>query len=249
MHIKNPYHILGFVLLITGSIVSLTSYYIFEQTWITALGIVLLILAFILIALAWSVPTFSVEVSNILFDTGIENIATIIEELGIKHQAIYLPSSISGGQPKALIPLHSNPTLPNIIETLPHRFIVRFGSQPNDMGILVSTIGSTAVGMLDVKPGPSSEELESTLTYLFKGMLDVADRVKVIRKDKIIQVEVGGLRIKHKNSWYNQCLGGPIGSIVASLTAEAWDRQVLIKKEEYRRNKCIIEVEVGVENL
>jgi len=106
---KNPYTRAGLGLLVAGSLVSLSAYFILLLTWLTALGICMLILSFILLTLGRTIPKLSPEVSGLLLETGIDNIATIVEELGIRAKAIYLPSSLTSGKPQALIPLPSNP--------------------------------------------------------------------------------------------------------------------------------------------
>ena len=241
---KNPYTRAGLGLLVAGSLVFLTSYFILLLTWLTVLGISMLILSFILLTLGRTIPKLSPEVSTLLLETGIDNIATIVEELGIRAKAIYLPSSLTSGRPQALIPLHSNPSPSLITEALPQRLIVRYGASPDDIGLLLSTIGTTAVGMLELRPGPTSEELESALTSLFRGILGVADGARVIYHENHVSVEIYNPRIENKTTWFHQCLGGPLASIVASVAAEAWDRPVTIKQEEHHKGKCSIELEV-----
>ena len=242
---KNPYTWAGLSLLIAGSLVSLTAYFILLVTWITALGISMLILSFILLALGRTIPKLSPEVCRLLLETGIDNMATVVEELGIKANAIYLPSSLTGGQPQALIPLHSSPSLPPINKPLPQRLIVKYGDSPDDIGLLLSTIGSTAVGLLESRPGPTSDELESALTSLFAGILGVADRTRVICNNNHIKVEIRNPRIENGTSWSHRCLGGPLASMVASVAAEARDKPVTIKQEEHHKGKCSIVLEVA----
>ncbi len=241
---KNPYTWAGLGLLVAGSLVSLSSYFILLLTWLTALGISMLILSFILLTLGRTIPKLSPEVSTLLLETGIDNIATIVEELGIRAKAIYLPSSLTSGKPQALIPLHSNP-LPSVItKALPQRLIVRYGATPDDVGLLLSTTGTTAVGMLESRPTPTSEGLESALTSLFRGILGVADGTRVIDHENHITVEIHNPRIENKTTWFHQCLGGPLASIVASIAAEAWNRPVIITQEEQHRRQCSIDLEV-----
>jgi len=133
---NNLYTWAGLGLLITGLLVALSAYFIFLLTWLTALGISMLILAVILLVLGRTVPRLSPEVSSLLLETGIDNISALIEELGIKAKAIYLPSSLTGGRPQALIPLHANPSLPPITKALPQRLIVQYGASPDDIGLL-----------------------------------------------------------------------------------------------------------------
>ena len=241
---KNPYTWAGFGLLVAGSLVFLSSYFIFLITWLSALGISMLILSIILLALGRTIPKLPPEVSGLLLETGIDNIATIIEELGIKGKAIYLPSSLNSGKPQAHIPLHSNPSPSPVTKILPQRLIVQYGASPDDIGLLVATTGTTAIGMLESKPGSTSAELESSLTSLFTGILGVADGAKVVYHENRIRVEIRNPRIESKTTWSHQCLGGPLASMVASVAAEAWDRPVTIKQEEQNRGKCSIELEV-----
>ena len=204
----------------------------------------MLILSFILLALGRTIPKLPPEVCGLLLETGIDNMAAIVEELGIRTKAIYLPSSLTGSRPKALIPLHTNPSLPPINKVLPQRFIARYGTRPDDIGLLLSTIGSTAVGLLKSRPGPTSDDFESALTSLFTGILGVADRIKVAYHENHIKVEIHNPRIETKATWCHHCLGGPLASIVASVATEAWDKPVTITQEEYLKRKYSVELEV-----
>jgi hypothetical protein len=230
--------------LIAGVLISLSAYFIFNIIWLTALGICLLILSFILIALGKSLPKLPPEVCSLLLETGLDNITALIEELGIKSRAIYLPSTLTGDQPRAFIPLKSNPAQPDITRVLPQRLITRYGAGPEDIGLLISTVGSMATKMLELKPGATAPELESALTTLFTGRLGIAESVKVITDHNYIRVEIGKPDIAYSSSWSSQCLGGPLASIVASITAEAWNKPTVIKQEEQSRGICRIELEI-----
>jgi len=241
---KNPYTWIGLGLLITGGIVFLVAYFILLLTWLSALGISMLILAVILLALGRTIPRVSPEVSALLLETGISNMDALVEELGITTRALYLPASLTGGSPRALIPLRSNPSPPSITEALPRRLIVRYGDSPEDIGLLVTTAGTIAIGMLEAKPGSASNELESALTFLLRGLLGVADRTRAVINENHISVDIYNLRIENRTTWANQCLGSPLASMVASVAAEAWDRPVTIKQETYRGGRCSVELEV-----
>ena len=241
---KNPYTWAGLCLLVVGIFLSLTSYLVFAITWLTALGAAMLVLAFILLALARTIPDIPPEVSSLLFETGIDNMATFMEELGIKSKATYLPSSMTGGRPQALIPLHAHPSPPAIAGPLPQRLIVRYGARPDDVGLLVTTFGATAINIMDSRTSHSISEIESALTSLFVGMLGVADRITVTHRENHISVDIYNPVIKNKATWSNRCLGGPLASVVASVAAEAWDKPVTISQEKHQKARCSIELEV-----
>ena len=205
----------------------------------------ILTLSFIFLALRKAVPKLPPEVCSLLLETGIDNIAALIEELGIKTRAIYLPSSLVRNGPRAFIPLHSNESRPEITKALPQRLIARYGASPEDIGLLFSTIGSTATGMLESKPGATATELESALTSLFTGRLGVAEGTKVNCHHNHISIEINKPRIKNGASWSHHCLGGPLATVAASIAAEAWDKPITIKQEEQLNGKYYIELEIS----
>lgn len=242
---KNAYTWAGLGLLIAGVLISLIAYFILALVWLTALGICLLILSFVLLTLGRTIPKLPPEVCRLLLETGLDNMATIVEELGIRSKAIYLPSSLTGGRPQALIPLHSNSSPPSLSQSIPRRLIVRYGSGPEDIGLLLSTIGTTAFTLLETKPGSTSSELESALTWLFTGILDVADKTRVKQENNHIKVEIDNHRLENQANWSHQCLGGPLASVVASVTAEAWNKPVMITQEKAHKGKYTIELELA----
>lgn len=246
---KNSYTWTGLSLLVAGGLISLPAYLILHLVWLTALGICLLILSLILLALGKATPQLPPEVCSLLLETGIDNIAALIEELGITTRAIYLPSSLTADRPRAFIPLHPDATKPVITEALPHRLIARYGTGAEDMGLLVSTIGSAAMGMLETKPGASPVELESALTSLFTGRLGIADGTRVLGDSHHIRVEIDRPHLKNGADWSHRCLGGPLASLVASIAAEAWDKPVAITQEASLKGKYCVELEVIGEDL
>lgn len=241
---QNAYTRAGLGLLVAAILISPSAYFVFHLTWLTALGICMLILSLILLALGRTIPKLPPEVCSLLLETGIDNITTIVEELGIRNKAIYLPASLTNDQPQALIPLHSDTSPPAITKALPQRLIVRYGNRPDDIGLLLSTIGSAAIGMLESKPGANSTELESALTSLLTGRLGVADGTTVSYRDNQIKVEIHKPRIENGANWSHHCLGGPLASVVASIAAEAWNKPVTIKQETTHRGKHSVELEV-----
>ncbi len=246
---QNPYMLAGFVLLLTGFLLFPVAFLVLNLIWLSALSICLLILSLILIALGKTIPKLPPEVCRLLLETGMDNITTIIEELGIKSRAIYLPSSLTNDHPRALIPLHGNSSIPQITRAIPQRLITRYGAAPDEIGLLITTIGSSAVSMLETKPGPTSADMETSLNFLFRGKLGVADGASVTCKNNCIQVTIHNPRIDHRDTWSHRCLGYPLASIVASLAAEAWNKPVAIQRENFGKKNYSVELEVMGENI
>jgi len=249
MRVKNPYTLLGSGLLLTGGWLVPVAHVLLNSTPLSALGIWLIILGGVCLVLGRTRPKIPPEVSTILLETSLENISAIVEELGLTSKALYLPSSMSQGQPQALIPLHANSSLPPIEKALPRRLIVKYGPDPEDMGLLITSPGSAVAKMLESKPGATSAELGDALSSVLGGVLDVADSIKVGMNNKSVAIEVFKPRMEYKNVRLYECLGSPLASIAAALAAEALDKPIVIKSELHSKGKIMIELGILGEDL
>ncbi|MCK4222004.1 MAG: hypothetical protein KAX25_03960 [Dehalococcoidia bacterium] len=242
---KNRYSELGLGLLLAGTCLSPTAYLLLRSIPLIALGIALVILGAICLALGRTRPRIPPELSSLLMETGLENLNSLLEELGLKAKGIYLPSSLTGGKPRAIIPLHSNPHYPDMRQPVEQRLIVSCGPDPDDVGIMVTTPGSSVVCTLETKPGPSSDEVAAALSTALLGTFDLASGVKVSLADEQALVTVSRPRLaEDRNSWATRSLGSPTASIVASVLAEALDRPVVVQSEKLTRRENVIELEV-----
>jgi hypothetical protein len=241
---KNPYIWTGLSLIIIGALLIPVSLFLFTFTWLTALGIAVLILSFILLALGRTIPKLSPQASALLLETGIDNLATVFEELGVKSKAVYLPSSMTNGKLKVIVPLNNKNSTLKIAKALPQRLIVKYSDSTEDIGLMVTTVGNVAVRMLESKPEPSASGVESALTYLFMGVLGVAGRTEVAVREHHIRVEIYNPHIENRETWSSQSLGSPLASIAASVVAEAWNRPFVITQEERNWRKHSVELKV-----
>lgn len=231
MRIRNPYSLAGLVSALTGVLLIFLGQFVVLINWVVAFGIVLLILAFIFAVLGRTVPKLPPAYSRLLLETGLSNISSLVEELGISTRAVYLPAHITGGRPRALIPLHDGIS-PNLSGMLPDRLIVRYGESPDDIGLLVTTVGTAAVAMLKHKPGQTLPELETALNSLVVGTLGVADGVDVSQGGEgQLLVEFNRPHIELEDAWSSRCLGGPLASLVAAVAAFSNDRSVQVASE------------------
>ena len=243
MVIKNPYRILGIGLAIAGAILSPVFYFIVGSPPLTATAISAVILGFTCIAIANSRPYLSPEATQMLLKTGMENTTALLEELGLQNKATYLPST-SKSQSRALVPLIDKAGTNINAENLPQRLIVRYGTNAEDMAIAVTTPGNVSIGLLESKPGPTAEEMETALNYLFTGVLDIAHNVAVHIMDAKVEVKINAPKMKYENIWYYQCLGSPIASIIAAVVAEALKKPLKIADEKYQKNEGVVTLEI-----
>lgn len=237
---RNSYTMLGLGLALAGFMLFSASYIILRSIPLTALGFSTIILGATSLALGKGQP--SSEANGLLQEPGSENIATLIEELGLTSKAVYLPSSLTGGKPQALIPLHTNSHPPRPHSLLPKRFIVKYGPNSEDMGLLITTPGSTIASKSISKPNLAPADLEATLSSVLTGTTDLTDAVKVSTTGEKIIVEVSNPRLKHKSTQAYESLGSPLASIVASIAAEVLDKPVIIDRETHEKHKSIIEL-------
>jgi len=164
--VSNPYRILGLGLCLGGVIFAPISYFIINSVPLTAVGISAIIIGFTCIALANTRPYISPEACQLILKTGMENTAALLEELGLRSKAVYLPSAMRNGHPQALIPLVEGEDIQWVREKIPGRLIVRYGLNPEDMAIAVTTPGSINIDMLETKPGPTAGEIEAAAVAL-----------------------------------------------------------------------------------
>ena len=243
MEAKNPYRVLGIVLAVTGAMLSPVFYFIIGSPPLTATAISAVILGFTCIAIANSRPYLSPEAAQMLLKTEMENTTALLEELGLQNKATYLPST-SKSQSRALIPLVDNSGNNIIAENIPKRLIVRFGPNSEDMAIAVTTPGNVSIELLESKPGPTAEEMETAMNYLLTGVLDIAHNVSVQIIDSKVEVKINAPKMSYENIWYYKCLGSPIASIIAAVAAEALNKPLRIAEEQYQKNEGVIILEI-----
>ena len=239
---KSPYATLAASTALTGIILSALSYLVLRATPLTALGMSAVLIAAVSFTIARGQPKISPEASAILLQSGAENISAIVEELGLKSKAIYLPTSISGDKPKALIPLDQNVEFS--AKVLPNRLIVKYGSNPAEVGLLISTPGSAVCGLVKAKPDWSAEDLESAISVILIGTINLADGVRVTADAEKVLVEVSNPRLEQSKMWIYEVLGTPIGSTVASIVAQILQKPVSITVERFSKGKCVVELKV-----
>lgn len=245
MHESSSYAHLGMALLLAGAIAAPIFFFIVNSVPLTALALSSVLLGVVSLALAKSLPETPPQVARLLLETGLENLAGLIEELGVDAKAIYLPSSLAGGQPRGLIPLHAD-VRPEITRPLPRRMIVEFGPNPRDAGILVSTPGTAVIPLLGTPPGPTASELEAALVRVLVGALDLAGSVQVTLEPGIVIVDVKDLRFETDDLSIYRVIGTPIASIAAAIVAEGIGRPVKIRSEERTDRQLIAQLEVNL---
>lgn len=241
---SNPYRILGLGLCLAGAIFAPISYFIISSVPLTAVGISTLIVGFVCIVLANTQPYISPEASELMLQTGMENIAALLEELGLRSKAIYLPSTMRDGHSQALVPLVDGREIQLVKGKIPGRLIVRYGANPDDIAIAVTMPIRINIDMLETKPGPTSDEMEAVMADILIGVLDIASSVTVQMTDARIDVEVNGSKLHYEDIWYYQCLGSPMASIVAALSCEALGKPVRLREESFSKGKSSIALEV-----
>lgn len=240
---RDAYKFLGYFLLPAGAVLAPLSHFVLGSPPLAATGVSMVMMGIICLALARALPQTSSEASYAFLQTAMENISALIEELGLTAKAIYLPASLREGKPQAVIPLLPD-AAPQIKAKLPGRLIVRYGPQPQDMGIAVSTLGSASMESLTQKPGPGGKQIEDALSLILVGRLDLATSVRAIENNGQVEVEVSGPRLHYENVWFYRCLGSPLASIVATVTAEAMGKPVVVKSERMARGKSHIQIGV-----
>lgn len=240
--LTDRYSTLATSLTLTGILLCALAYLVLRSTPLTALGISTVLIGAVSFAIAKGQPKIPPQASAILLQSGVENISALVEELGLKTKAIYLPSSMTGDKPKALIPLEANVDFGK--KVLPKRLIAKYGSKPEDVGLLVTTPGSAVGEMVEAKLDSSAGDLEAAISLVLAGTINLADGARVTMDNEKVLVEVQNPRLENKKMWIYTSLGTPIASIVASVVAQVLDKPVTINTEAPSRGKCVVKLKV-----
>ena len=229
----NVYFYLSVSLLALGTIFCVTFIVFLDSTPLASAGAAMLILGLVCLALSRSLPSISPEAGAVFLEAGMENMGALVEELGLRSKAIYLPSSRSeSGKPQALLPISPKVDTDELDRTLAQRLIVRYGDNDESVGLLLSTPGTVSSDLLNGDIAAGMEGIEAAATHLLVGILDVIGSVSVSQPtEDRISVSINGSRFKHGNAAIYQWIGTPLCSIVASIAAEAMDRPVTFLEE------------------
>jgi len=241
---RNPYQRLGLVLVISGAALAPLFYFIMGSVPLAALALSAVILGLVSAMLGNARPAISPEASQMMLKTGVENLAALLEELGLRSRAIYLPSSQDGVRPRALIPLDESGSPTRIGQPAPDRLIARYGPNLEDMCLVVTTPGAMSLDSVTVAQGGGSEEIERALNHIVVGVMDLADSVSVQAARDRIMVEIAKPKLKYENIWFYRCLGSPLASIAATVASQALARPVRVAHEEEVKKGVRIEIEV-----
>jgi hypothetical protein len=241
---RNPYLRLGLVLMLSGAVLAPIFYFVVASVPLTALAISAIILGLVSAMLGNARPDISPEASRMMLQTGVENIAALLEELGLRTRAVYLPSPADGGRPRALIPLNEDGPQPTIGQAVADRLIARYGPNPEDMCLVVSTPGAVSLDSVAVVPGGGPDQMEGVLNQILVGIMDLADSVSVHVLVDRITVEVANPKLKYENIWFYRCLGSPLATIAAAVASQALNRPVRVGSEEETKRGTRIEIEV-----
>jgi hypothetical protein len=244
---RKRYILLGLGLILGGGLFAAAAGLILEYMPLAALGISGVILGVVSLALGRSLPRISPEASLMLLEAGSDNIMALVEELGLRARAIYLPTSFTQGQPRALIPLHGNPVQPVIQKPVERRLIVQFGPGPDDYGVLVATPGSPTLSLIETPETGSSGALEDALSDLLVGRLDMVNAVRVERSGEKITIEVAHPALPLRSHPAYTVLGSPIASIVATVAAESLGQPASVTSESSYGRWQVIALELQPE--
>jgi hypothetical protein len=241
---QSPYANIGLGLLLGGVLAAPVFFFLANSVPLTALALSAVLLGTIALFLDRSLPQVPPRAAQLLLESGLANLSGLLEETGVSAPALYLPSILTEGQPRALIPLFSHGQRPTVSQINSQRLIVEFGPHPDDIGLLVSTPGGGALSLLDEGIGSTSAELESVLTKLLVGEFDIASAVQVNQENGLVTVRVSGVRLNTGNLWIHKILGTPVASVAAAVVAEGRKAPVVVESEA--RTKDVVTVRLAV---
>jgi hypothetical protein len=241
---QSVYAHIAWGLLLVGVLAAPVFFFVANSVPLTALALSAVLLGTIALFLDRSLPHVPPRAAQLLLESGLANLSGLVEETGVGAPAVYLPSTLTEGQPRALIPLSSHDQRPTVSHINSQRLIVEFGPHPDDVGLLVNTPGGGALSFLDEGIGSTSAELESALTKLLVGAFDIARSVQVNQENGFVTVRVGGIRLSTGSLWVHKILGTPVASVAAAVVAEGRKAPVVVESEVWIRDVVTVRLAV-----
>lgn len=240
----NRYTVLGLALCAGGALLGAAAWAVLDYRPLAAAGISAVILGAVSLVLGRSLPRMSQEVGLLLFEAGNENLSALVEEFGLSSKAIYLPTSVSPGQSRAIIPIDSNAGNPVNHRGIKNRLFGKHRPGTDDCGILVATPGSQLLNMMEGLGDGLAGDIESELSTVIVGRLNLADAVRANRDGDVLTVEVSRPVLIPPRDASHNIVGSPVASIVAALAAESLGCPTSVVSEYIRGRRLVIEIEL-----
>jgi hypothetical protein len=229
---RNRYILLGAVLVVAGASILATSLVVLRSYPGVSTGMALLVLGFVILLLGKTAPGVSPELADLLVRVGYENLGRLLEELGAQTRAVYLPSHLVSGGPRAFIPLTGGSCAMQPGQLLEDRLVVSCGGASDEVGLVVSSPGTAALTLLEYPPGASMDEIAVALTQVAVASLRIARGIDVYDRGDRIEVRFHGEPpFQSLSSVVEWCLGSLGGSVAAAVVSEAKGRKVTIESE------------------
>lgn len=240
-NIRTRYTLFGTGLILGGTIFALISWQLINDMSMTALSIGTIILGVVCLGLGKSLPGISPETGQVFLEAGMDNITSIIEELGIRSKAIYLPTRMTDGVAKALIPLREEEN-PIVLPKKEQRFLVLLDRNQDNYGIMVVTPGSAALTAFRSSITIDRIRLEEALKAILIGNLDLASQALCFESEDQVTIELSGVMMEPRSHSAYQSMGSPVASVCAAVTAEVLDSPIRVASEERKRNHVSIKL-------
>jgi len=230
---RNRYIRLGAALMVAGACILATSLLVLGSHPGMSTGTALLVLGLVILLLGKTAPGVTPELAELLVRVGHQNLGRLLEEVGMQSRAVYLPSSVAGGDARAFIPLNDGQCATPGTQRLDDRLVVFCGEAAEDVGLLVVAPGTAALSLLEYPPGATMDEISVALTQVAVSSLRIARGVDVHDHGDSIEVRFRGESVPYGSaaSAIEWCLGSLAGSVAAALVAEAKNRRVTIESE------------------
>lgn len=208
-------------------------FFIIESIYLVALSAAMLMMGLTLLAVSVEYEP-NVEPYRVLSRQLLMNLKLLVEGLDLDNvKPIYLPSSISGNPPLALLPVTSDADKLNLRRKLPKNLIVRYGVGSNDIGLMIATAGSSVIEGEVIERVSDAPGIEGVLSRIMVNRLKIASSVKVVEAD-------GGFRVHISSPILRKVFVKPFGTVYAQIVghvcAEALDKPTIVDESVDRKS-------------
>ena len=239
MRAAKALRLLGLILSASGLALSTASWLIVYSVPLLALGLGYILVGATCLALSLADGEGPSVVEGLR--VAMENLSVMVEGLGARAKAIYVPSSMCEGGHRLLLP-SSEPS--SIRNPLPNTFIARYGPRPEDLGVLVKPPAEPIVRRAR-EAGAIGGDVESSLNAVLAGTLGLADSFKAEVAGEVVTVEASRVRVGGREGRLVEGLAGSLAaSAIASVVCESLQRPIVVEGEDWRGDTLMVRLRV-----
>lgn len=207
-------------------------------------AIAVLVLGVVFVSLGRPEAPVQSPLAPLLAGCAYDNTAALLQSLGVRDRAVYMPAAMAGGAACACVEIdrRAGESSRPPAATVP----VFTASEGGRTMLRIATPGSHSLPMVDSAPGATLDEATSALTTVAAGTLRLAAGVHIGELGDLLRIRFDGYRdtgLLH-HSAVDTCLGSPLAGIAATILAETLQTPIRYEGETRKNGSLYVDLRI-----